>query len=324
MTPSTAATRMTTCRFDHQKTRPRAHRSSRSRSIARPKPSLPDSPAKFGFKRIAVIDYDSDGRDDFLEHWQTPTYYVGNGSYQSDSFNWALKPDGQLNLFSTDTVDSIRWLNPDIHRLVPADFTMSADIDGDGHPDLFGGNTSVFYGSGDVSLSRITDGLGKAVDIHYGTSALGGGYQPDARCAADNAPGSSWPEKCLPRMSGIVAGHTEGTIDASGSLVPERTYTYTYVNGRMNLTGHGWLGFDRKIISAVSSAPGDPGTTTTIDYEPVVRYTPGGQVSTHVDKPYLYPFAGLPKITRSINMSRRRAPPTHRFRMGSTSAELRP
>ena len=244
-----------------------------------------------------MIDYDSDGRDDFLEHWQTPTYYVGNGSYQSDSFNWALKPDGQLNLFSTDTVDSIRWLNPDIHRLVPADFTMSADIDGDGHPDLFGGNTSVFYGSGDVSLSRITDGLGKAVDIHYGTSALGGGYQPDARCAADNAPGSSWPEKCLPRMSGIVAGHTEGTIDASGSLVPERTYTYTYVNGRMNLTGHGWLGFDRKIISAVSSAPGDPGTTTTIDYEPVVRYTPGGQVSTHVDKPYLYPFAGLPKIT---------------------------
>src|SRR6478752_4940437 len=102
-------------------------------------------------------------------------------------------------------------------------------------------------------------------------------------------------------MTGIVAGHVEKVSDPNGSETIERQYTYSYTNGRMNLTGHGWLGFDRREITFVSSAPGDAATTTTIDYEPVARYTPNGEVATDLSKPYLYPFAGLPRTTTVDN-----------------------
>ena len=265
-----------------------------ARNIPRPRPPLPPSPSTFGFKRVAVLDLNNDGHDDLLEHWQTPSYDIGGGVFPRDRFNWGLEPTGNLQLFTTDKVPSIQWIDA-YGQPKPGDFTLTADVNGDGRSDLLGSDTSVFYGAGDVSLTRITDGLGKIVDIRYGTYQ-GGGYKTDGRCAS-NAPGSTWPEKCLPRMSGLVAGHAEGALDASGSFVSERTYSYTFVNGRMNLTGHGWLGFDRRVISMSSTVLGDGGTTTTIDYEPVARYTPGGQPATDLSKPYLYPFAGLPRTT---------------------------
>ncbi|HKO47649.1 MAG TPA: FG-GAP-like repeat-containing protein, partial [Polyangiaceae bacterium] len=275
-----------------------------SKTIARPDPRIPPSrdyhgnSVKFNFGRVAVLDYNTDGREDFLEHWGTASYYQGSGTSGRDYFNWTLEPSGKLDFFSTEPVPSIKWPHVD-QKYYPATFTISADVDGDGHLDLLGGNSAVFYGSGDVSLSKITDGLGKVLEIQYGTAQGAGGYKPDERCAGGSTPGNTWPEKCLPKMSSLVAGHIEKRLDsaAGGGAVPERYYTYTFVNGRMNLTGHGWLGFDRRIIHAVSAAPGDGGTTTTIDYEPVVRYTPSGQVATDLGKPYLYPFAGLPRTT---------------------------
>jgi len=279
-----------------------------SRMIARPNPGIPPSRdfsgnrVQFGFARVAALDYDTNGGDDFLEHWQTPTYYNGNGEYPRDYFNWALEPSGKLDVFSHEEVPSIHWLHPD-KKFYPADFTMSADIDGDGHLDLLGSSSAVFYGTGDVSLSRIKDGLGKIVDIYYGSYQGAGGYKKDERCAAYNTPGSAWPEKCLPRMSGIVAEHIERVSDPAngGTETAERYYTYTFTNGRMNLTGHGWLGFDRREITVTSAAAGDAGTTTTVDYEPVARYTPSGQLATDLSKPYLYPLAGLPRTTTVDN-----------------------
>ena len=272
--------------------------------IARPNPQIPPShdyngnAVKFDFSRVAALDYNTDGRDDFLEHWQTGSYYRGSGEYTPDYFNWALEPSGKLDFFSTEPVPSIKWPHIDT-KFYPGDFTMSADINGDGHLDLFGGNQAVFYGSGDISLSKITDGLGKIVTIEYESSLGESGYKTDERCASKNSPGNAWPEKCLPRMNGIVARHVEKRSDnaADGGAVAERYYTYRFTNGRMNLTGHGWLGFDRREVTVTSAVARDAGTTTTIDYEPVVRYTPKGEIATDLSKPYLYPLAGLPRTT---------------------------
>src|SRR6188768_1956882 len=220
---------------------------------------------------------------------------IGNGTFVSDSHNWALTPTGKFEAFGTAEVPSIERFGLG-DRKHPASFTITSDVDGDGRVDLLSNDDSVYFGLGDISLTRITDGLGKVVEISY-DSQLGGGYKPDARCAARNAPGSTWPEKCLPRMTGLVARHSEGTLNTSGFPSIERVYTYTFVNGRMNLTGHGWLGFDRRIVAMSSTGLNNTGTTTAIDYEPVARYTPSGEVSTDLTKPYLYPVAGLPKTT---------------------------
>ena len=268
-----------------------------SSPIARPRPGPSDLPPghPYSFKHLAVLDYNVDGRDDFLENWQTQQYDAGNGNFQTDRFNWVLEPNGRLDQFNTEEVPSIQWLGASNHPYA-GDFTLSGDVNGDGRLDLLGRDAAVFYGLGGVTLSRIVDGLGKTIDIYYGSSPQGGGYKTDDRCATSNTPGSSWPEKCLPRMNSIVAGYTEGVIDSAGNFARERYHSYTFTNGRMNVTGLGWLGFDQEVVTTGSTAPDDAGTTTTIDYEPVARFRPNGTQSIVTTLyPYVYPFAGLPR-----------------------------
>ncbi|MEO8904554.1 MAG: RHS repeat-associated core domain-containing protein [Polyangiaceae bacterium] len=254
-----------------------------SRPLDRPKPSVL-AYGDYRYRHLAVLDYNADNRDDFLEHWETPQYYAGNGAYTEDRFNWALQPDSQVTFFTTQEANSIRWPGAD-KRLYPGDFTMSGDIDGDGNIDLFGHDSAVFFGSGshNTLLTKVTDGVGKVVDVIYG------GYQTDERCS-----GSTWPEKCLKHLNSVVAEHKESTVDNNGNVTPDREFSYTFVNARMNLTGHGWLGFDRKIVTVGGQrTSGDAGTTTTVDYEPVVRYGLNGKPTASTTPAYLYPLAGL-------------------------------
>jgi hypothetical protein len=118
--------------------------------------------------------------------------------------------------------------------------------------------------------------------------------------------GLRWPETCLKKMTGLVSGHEEGfTITAIPGEVVEREYSYTYFNARMNLTGHGWLGFDRREVKV--SVGGLPERTITTTYEPVARYRwdPAALPSCNpfctqddaTQAPYVYPLAGLAKTT---------------------------
>ena len=252
-----------------------------AKTLARPKPF----PASFdySFKHLAVLPHNGDSRDDFVEHWEGPATVV-NGARTFDRFNWALMTSNDVSSFTTETIPSLHFSLPD-GKTIPGDFTLAGDLNGDGSADLFGANGFAYYGAGvhNTLLSRVTDGLGKVVDITYG------GYQTDKRCSSFD----SWPEKCLPRMNGVVASHKEGSIDAlSNSLLVVRDYSYQFVNARMNLTGHGWLGFDRKIVSMTSGGD-DAGVTVTTDYEPAARYSVSGQLTTSLKPPYLYPLAGL-------------------------------
>ena len=95
-------------------------------------------------------------------------------------------------------------------------------------------------------------------------------------------------------MQGLVSSHTEGFADPSGldGEIVERSYGYQYENGRMNVTGHGWLGFDKRTVTEHVL---DQVRTVTTTYQPVARYTSAGVVTTSTTPPYLYPLAGLPQ-----------------------------
>ncbi|MGB7213721.1 MAG: RHS repeat-associated core domain-containing protein, partial [Gammaproteobacteria bacterium] len=80
---------------------------------------------------------------------------------------------------------------------------------------------------------------------------------------------------------------SEGDLDQV-----ERSYAYRYVNARMNVSGHGWLGFDRKVV--IESSTIDPGRTITTDFVAPVRYTLSGQILQDASVPYAYPIAGMP------------------------------
>ena len=258
-----------------------------SRPLDRPKPSVL-AYGDYHHKHLAVLDYNADNRDDFLEHWETPQYYAGNGTYTTDSFNWALQPDSQVTFFTTQEATGIRRPGEG-GRLYPGDFTMSGDIDGDGNVDLFGSDSAVYFGSGshNTLLTKVTDGVGKVVEVGYG------GYKTDDRCS-----GSTWPEKCLKHLNSVVSTQNESTVDPFGNVTADRIVSYAFTNARVNLTGHGWLGFDRKEVSVAGTrTSGDAGTTTTVDYEPVARYDLNGKATTSTTPPYLYPLAGLVRTT---------------------------
>ncbi len=280
-----------------------------SRHLHRPQPALDlnDRFGPFSFQRTGFVD--QDGRTVPVEAWQTPEVDVGNGAFSIHFFDVALPPDSLItNLGTTDP--KILWpqgglVDPD--KLVPGSFRKAADLDGDGNLDLFGYNAGAFYGSGlrNRLLNRVVDGLGNVIKINYDENNTSDDpeqrtYHTDAECA-----GTAWPEMCLKQMSGLVSSHKEGFVAADGRDMVERSSEYHYVNARMNLTGEGWLGFDRRVIrSLASDSPSQAPTGSlherivTTEYEPIARYDAKGQridSTKAVTPPYLYPLAGLPR-----------------------------
>jgi hypothetical protein len=98
-------------------------------------------------------------------------------------------------------------------------------------------------------------------------------------------------------MPNLVSGHHEGFTTNTGDIV-ERDYSYTYIDARVNVAGHGFLGFDRRTVDEQAEvASVDPGRTTTIDYVPIARYDLNGNPTQSSTPPYLYPLAGLVQAT---------------------------
>jgi choice-of-anchor A domain-containing protein/RHS repeat-associated protein len=255
--------------------------------LDRPKPALAlDS--RFALRKTAPIDYNADGITDLLENWQYKEQVVGGISI--NDWNTALVPDSTVSFFTAQNVFEIRSKNLyDVY--FPQSVDQVADVDGDGNVDVFNDYGMVFFGRGAKNslLKTVVDGLGNITTVEYNSGA----YQYDAACS-----GVTWPEKCLPRMNGIVSRHTEGTsgvLNQNGDIISsvvERGYDYTYKNARMNVTGHGWLGFDQRAVS-MTAYNNNVSTTTTIDYEPPARYALNGTPASNTTTAYLYPFAGL-------------------------------
>ncbi len=235
--------------------------------LSRPRPA----PTGYAYHQSALLDYDADGRTDLLEKW------LLDGFSADFHFNVALRPTSDLSELLPVEAADIQARNA-LGILLPAEFNTSGDVDADGNADLIGPQ-GIFYGKGakNMLLSRVEDGLGNVINVTYDEQ---GTYN-------QTCTGSTWPETCLRRMNNLVSGHTEGVIDNDGtSEVVEREYKYAYWNARYNVTGHGWLGFERRRMLG-------PEATITTEAVPPVRYTLGGGVAT-TTPPYVYPLAGLP------------------------------
>ena len=245
-----------------------------SRPLARPRPLINGTSPMFNGK-TAVLDFNGDSRSDLFEQWTLDKLAPQH---------FAQIPDNPLTALTATQVH-IQYI--DIFDLLHEDtFRLASDLDGDGNIDLLS-TQGAFYGKGVKNrlLSHVVDGVGNVTAITYDDA---GTYQTDARCQ-----GSSWPEKCLPRMTGLVGSHQEGFLGSNGDVL-ERRYTYQNVNGRMNTTGQGWLGFDRRVITEKSGAA--PPRVVTIDYKPIARYDLQGNPTQATTPPYIYPLANLPKV----------------------------
>ena len=220
------------------------------RSVNHPQPTLKPG-LDYSFRKTAIVDFDGDGRDDLLETRETvpssactdlscfPSIAIEALIANSAVTTLAPPPNANFNWVSTD---------PD-HGDKSVSFRVAADLDGDGIRDLFGYGGAVFYGqnANNLLLETVLDGVGNITRVQYD--------EPNAYTTDDSCSGSVWPEKCLPRMSGLVSSYREGFIGrVSGNEQIERTYSYHYLNGRVNVTGLGWLGFDQKVNSRTSSA----------------------------------------------------------------------
>ncbi len=239
-------------------------------TVPRPTPAQ-DLGQGYSYQRAAILDYDGDGRSDFLEHWRS------GGS----SLNVVLKPDASVLNEPWAYENTI--LAPNEHGvLLPGRITAATDLDGDGNPDVFG-EQGFYFGSGVNStlLTRVVDGVGNVTRVSYG------GYIN--RCS-----GSTWPETCLKQLTGIVGTQQVGFLDNDGSEVIERTYNYSFTNARFNVAGAGWLGFESSTVSETTGGLSGFRSTTT-SYEPPARYALDGTLRTTNDPGYVYPLAGRPK-----------------------------
>jgi RHS repeat-associated protein len=258
-----------------------------ARTLDHPVP--PPSNYHYTYRTSAVLDINGDGRDDLVESWEANS---------ANFYNYALIPNSDVSGFTVVELPEIQKQigNDDPTATATATFNAAADLDGDGAADLFGPD-GVFYGHAAKTnlLASAEDGLGNFVSIRYDEA---GTY--DGTCENTT---STWPETCLRHATGLVSSYSTGVDDEGSAKTTERTYSYAYRNARMNVTGHGWLGFDQVQVresfptGLVAGAATTDRITTTV-FEPPARYSiANGQAlsADDADPGYVYPLAGLPK-----------------------------
>jgi RHS repeat-associated protein len=284
------------------------------RPLIHPRPAL-DLPAwhlppPVRHARSAVLDYNADGLVDLLENWRGQDTHGGLGEIVEHHQSLAMFFNRAIRDGSVPDTTFVELLSPNWNQDIG--FLKAADVDGDGNTDLFGSH-GVFYGSGmkNRMLTRVVDGLGNVTTITYDEF---GTYQRNPTDISLPPCEGTWPETCLPKMTGLVSQHQDGFVDASNQTQLRKTTAYRYFNARVNVTGHGFLGFDRRVV-AESSTPGASQESQqsvqilTIDAQPIVRVRPSGDLAQDTKPPFLYPFAGLPStITTDAKIDERAVP----------------
>ncbi|HVX90321.1 MAG TPA: carbohydrate-binding protein [Candidatus Paceibacterota bacterium] len=248
-------------------------------------------PPGFGFQpsnhlSTLALDYKGHGRSDLLELWDRE-FINGNGLHIFTINYQAQIPDSLLTTFSSfpNTQIAIPHL---VEQSEAGLWQAVTDVDGDGNNDLVFAHGDIAFGKGAKNnlLKRVEDGLGNFINVDYDQTA----YQAEASCKS----GTQWPERCMPRLQGLVSRYTEGfTVTGQTEEHAERHYDYRYFNARMNVTGHGWLGFDR--VESQAFAGDMLRNTTTTEFEPLIRRGLNGQAAATTVPPYAYPLAGLAK-----------------------------
>jgi RHS repeat-associated protein len=193
---------------------------------------------------IRVMDYNLDGRQDLLLMGGIKSF---SGPGTPSRYLVALVSTGSG--FDAQRVPG---------EFVDSDSGVAAagvlDANGDGLPefaDYRGPHRR--QGMAPDLLVAVIDGLG-------GGTALG--YKPLVDGTVHTrATGCAYPVRCVTRGPWVVSALT---IDSSGPH--PRTFTYHYDGGRSDLTGLGWLGFDKRTVT-----DGATGTVTTYAFDNTKR-----------------------------------------------------
>ena len=197
-----------------------------------------------------VIDYNGDGLQDLLLLGGAPSplhpantlaVLVSTGSgFQPVSLPLGLPVGQEVNLPGNTPEARRGWL-----------MSQVLDANGDGLDDFLqvvGNEFHVYTRLGTKSdlLIGVTDSLGARESFDYASSSDRTVYTPGGGC--------SYPQTCALRGIWMVSRHT---VTAAGTPT-RRDDVYRYADGRVDLTGRGWLGFGLRtetdqVTGAVSS-----------------------------------------------------------------------
>ncbi|MFB1484325.1 RHS repeat-associated core domain-containing protein [Corallococcus sp. RDP092CA] len=181
---------------------------------------------------LRLFDFNNDGRQDLL--------------LLDDAGGTRSHP---LVLQSTGTTFVATPLPFDIGQTTREGFKLSQvlDANGDGLPDftqIINGSLHIYTRRGPPArlLSGVVNAAGGRAEFTYKPLSDASVYTPGSGCA--------YPQTCVKKGRWVVS---ETRIDA-GVNQPLRTRRYTYEDGRLDLLGRGWLGFNA--INATDVATG--------------------------------------------------------------------
>jgi len=271
-----------------------------------------------------AIDYNGDGFGDLIRMfenraateppaslWQLDRGMMAGASTQSAGLPW-FQPDdlarlGDPNFFAFQPQPGVLPAEVLLHEgangtiLGKFPVTQLADADGDGSQDLLqiasDGRLAISHGNfgRENLLARVTDGMGKRVDIAYDATVTLGidssqhrTYLPSTVVVSElDGPGSI----PLHRVGPLVSGYEISSERTGDSNLLDRSFVLRYEGAFTGFEGRGWLGFNVRHVE-------ERGPAAHLVIESARRaYDVGSWDETF----RLYPFAGLE--TSSITTS---------------------
>lgn len=236
-----------------------------------------------------VVDFDRDGTDELVRQ-------VTDGVLPGHPAFWLAQ-----HFSDNGDVPNFALTHGEPQLDIPNDPGFFGDFDGDSNPDLLtvndGGNVVPYWGKGRRAnlLKAVVDGLGREITVQYdATNALG-----EQTYTIIGGNDCRWPRACLRKLDyPAVSDHVDSHyLDQARTAVKvDRRFSYTYAGATADHGGRGWLGFQKRTITALDAA-GELMSRTTLEYHD------NAQVHTGILGPnsYYYPFAGtIERITEEL------------------------
>lgn len=206
--------------------------------------------------RVRVLDYDQDGRDDFLMLGPEPRIYVSNGT-GFDAIRLPFRHDDARVEVTFPFTD---------HRVTRRPPFLVGDLNADGQADFVHGEDLTVHLSARERpdlLLRITDGLGAIQRVTYAPLADAAVYDPSMD---GHAGGCGFPTACASRRRSVVR-----FLHTTNPGHPDRRVTQRYAGARRDAETGELLGFTR-----IVTEDRDARARSEVWFAPEHRYVPPG------------------------------------------------
>jgi RHS repeat-associated protein len=275
----------------------------------------------YGVRSSLVLDYNGDGREDLIRMferrsgeaatlasiWQFDRGITGRAWDSAAGLDWLVADDAVA--VAASSLPASRFLFQPQPRVLPLQVpvldpqgqvqgrypvSVLADADGDGSQDLLqvaeDGRLAISHGlfGHEHLVSRITDGVGKRIQVYYEPSNVFSGgprrtYEPAVPCGDGPFTGGlRATTRCVRSRGPLVSRYQVLARRKPDVYAVDRSYFLRYEGAREGYHGLGWLGYDRRVVD--ERAP---------DFG-IVKHTEILQDNTKWDETdSRFPFAGL-------------------------------